>query len=98
MADRAWKRTERKIAQRLAGERLPVNGRGRAPDVVSPWLAIEVKHRRRLPAWLTTAVAQAASGATEGRLPVVVLHAAGQRHAEDLVLLRLADFEQWCGR
>ena len=97
MPDRAWKRTERKIARRLGGERLPVNGRGNQPDVESPWLAVEVKHRRRLPVWLTAAVAQAVAGAAEGHLPVVVLHEAGRRHAEDIVCLRLADFEQWFG-
>ena len=96
MPDRAWKKTERAIARRLGGERLPVNGRGNQPDVRTPWLAVEVKHRRRLPGWLTAALAQASADA--GRtLPLVVLHEAGQPHAEDIVCLRLADFEQWFG-
>jgi hypothetical protein len=64
--------------------------------VLSDWLAVEVKHRRRLPQWLKTALTQARCGAGE-RLPIVVLHEAGQRHSDDLVVLRLADFQDWFG-
>ena len=95
MADKTWKHTERAIAARLGGKRLGATGRAGA-DVVNDWLAVEVKHRKRLPAWLRDALDQARTGAGE-RLPVVVLHEAGQRHADDLVVLRLADFEDWFG-
>src|SRR4051794_26094792 len=94
MSEAGWKRTERQIAGRLGGRRVPVTGRGRgdAPDVAHPALAVEVKHRRALPGWLRTALAQAAASARPGQVPIVVLHTAGVRHADDLVLLRLADF------
>ena len=95
MANANWKRTERAIAVRLNGRRQGAVGR-RGPDVLSDWLAVEVKHRRRLPKWLITALTQARTGAGE-RLPIVVLHEAGLRHADDLVLMRLADFELWFG-
>jgi len=35
--------------------------------------------------------------AADGRLPILVLHQAGQRHDGDVVMLRLSDFEQWFG-
>jgi len=90
-----WKQTERAIAKRLNGQRIGASGRTGA-DVVNDWLAVEVKHRKRLPEWLKAALEQARNGADE-RLPIVVLHEAGQRHANDLVLLRLADFQDWFG-
>jgi len=93
MTDKTWKQVERAIAVRLNGRRQGAVGR-RGPDVLSDWLAVEVKHRRRLPQWLKTALTQARTGAGE-RLPIVVLHEAGLRHADDLVLMRLADFELW---
>lgn len=90
-----WKTVERAIAKRLNGQRVGVTGKATA-DVVNGWLSVEVKHRRRLPEWLKAALDQARSGAGE-RLPVAILHESGQRHAEDLVLMRLADFELWFG-
>ena len=96
VAEKTWKMTERTIAKRLGGERLPVNGRGNQPDVQTPWLAIEVKHRKALPGWLKDAVRQAV--ARGGRkLPLVVLHEHGASHGEDIVCLRLADFMDWFG-
>jgi hypothetical protein len=94
-----WKRTERRVAQAVGGQRVPVTGRARgdAPDVVSDWLAVEVKHRRRLPAWLHEALQQAEASAGDGQLPLVVLHEHGQRHSRDVVVLRLADFVAWFG-
>jgi hypothetical protein len=54
-----WKHAERQIAKRLGGRRVPVTGRAGQPDIAHPWLSIEVKHRRRLPQWLTMAMEQA---------------------------------------
>jgi len=96
MTDKTWKQVERAIAVRLNGRRQGAVGR-RGPDVLSDWLAVEVKHRRRLPQWLKTALTQARCGAGERLLAIVVLHEAGQRHADDLVVLRLGDFQDWFG-
>jgi len=94
----AWKRTERAVARKLGGQRTSKAGPGtNAPDVETESWSIEVKHRDQLPLWLTDALAQAARNASDGKLPLVVLHEAGRRHADDLVLLRLGDFEQWFG-
>ena len=64
--------------------------------MLSGWLAVEVKHRKRLPAWLKDALTQARTGAGE-RLALAILHESGQRHADDLVVLRLGDFQDWFG-
>ena len=92
MTDKLWKQTERAIAKRLGGERVGPSGRATA-DVLTDALAIEVKTRKTLPRWLLDAMAQATAVASDGRLPIVVLHQVGQRHDDDLVVLRLADFE-----
>ena len=96
MTDKTWKRVERTIAKRLNGRRQGAVGR-KGPDALSDWLALEIKHRRRLPQWLKDALAQAKSGASEQQLAIAVLHEAGQRHADDLVVLRLGDFQDWFG-
>ncbi len=90
-----WKHTERRIARTLGGQRIGP-GCDRA-DVRSDWLCVECKHRATLPAWLKEAVQQARHYATERQLPIAVLHEAGARSAEDLVVLRLADFQAWFG-
>lgn len=95
MADTTWEQTERAIARRLGGKRQGAVGRTGA-DVLNDWLAAEVKHRKRLPQWLKDALEQARTGAGE-RLPLVILHEAGQRRSDDLVVLRLADFQEWFG-
>ncbi len=99
MSDSRWKATERRIAALLGGRRVPVSGRGRGdqPDVAHPWLAIECKDRASLPLWLLDALDQAESSATAEQLPVAVLHRAGDRHDQALVVLRLVDFVVWLG-
>ena len=96
MPDATWKQCERAIAARLGGKRTGPSGRA-GPDVTSSWLAVEVKTRRRLPAWLLDALQQARAGCSETRLPLVILHQVGSRHGDDLVLLSLGDFESWFG-
>ncbi len=99
MSEALWKKTERRVAAIFGGKRIPITGRqrGDVPDVAHPWLSIEVKTRRALPAWLREAMAQAVAAAQPDQLPVVVLHEVGDRHADDLVLLRLSDFKAWFG-
>ena len=100
-----WKATERAIAEYLGGKRIPITGRqrGDVPDVDHPHFAIEVKLRRKLPAWLYDAVAQAVAAAEKAarlmkiKLPIVVLHESGKRHDDDLVVMRLRDFRDWFG-
>lgn len=89
-----FKTTERAIAKRLGGKRVGHLG---AADVTTDWLCVECKHRQELPQWLVEAVAQARRHATEGQLPVAILHQQGARHADDLVVLTFADFQEWFG-
>ena len=97
MSEPRWKRHERLIARALGGERLPNIGR-RAPDVLSPSWAVEVKARRTLPQWLLAAIAQAEEGArATGRLPLVVLvHAPGKgRRARRFALMPIEALASW---
>lgn len=50
-----WKAVERRVAEMLGGQRIPVTGRHNqeTPDINHPKWAPEVKHRKMLPAWLT---------------------------------------------
>ncbi len=86
-----WKACERRVAELLGGERVPVSGRGRghSPDIRHERLSIEVKNRKRLPAWIENAMKQAEACAQEGQLPLVVLHQDGQRYQDALLIMRL---------
>jgi len=94
MPDKSWKRAERRVASLLHGERTGATGEA-TPDVVSDWLAVEVKYRRRLPSWLKDALSQARVNASAGKLPIVVLREKGDRGG--WVLLGLGDFCDWFG-
>jgi hypothetical protein len=97
--EKLWKRTERAIAARLNGRRVPITGRARgdAPDIAHHWLSIEVKHRRCVPQWLHDGMSQAEAAARDTQLPLVILHEAGQLHSRDFVVMRLSDFTAWFG-
>lgn len=88
-----WKAVERAVAAALGGRRISNHALGlETPDVETDRVSVEVKHRKTLPMWLCDAMRQARDNATPGKLPVVVLHQAGQRHSNDIVCVRLADF------
>lgn len=86
------KDTERAIAKRVKGERLGNTGMA-TPDVMSDGLVVECKSRESLPLWLVKALTKVVTKAPPGKLPVVVLHQVGKRHDDDIVCLRLRDFE-----
>ena len=95
-----WKVCERRVAELLGGHRVPVSGRGRGytPDIEHPTLSIEIKSRKKFPAWLEDALLQAEASAKNGRLPMVVLHQDGQRYTGSLLLLRLEEFSKFLKR
>jgi hypothetical protein len=95
-----WKSCERRVAELLGGHRVPVSGRGRGytPDIEHPTPSIEVKSRKKIPAWLEDALLQAEASAKNGRLPMVVLHQDGQRYTGSLVVLRLEGFSKYLNR
>lgn len=85
---------ERAIARRLGGQR---TGQYGGEDVAHEWLSIECKSRKALPAWLREAMRQAESHASADKLAITVLHELGEAHNDDLVVMRLRDFEEWFG-
>ena len=89
-----WKACERKIAALLGGKRVPVSGRSRgdSPDIIHERLSIEVKNRRRLPAWIEDAMKQAELCTEDGKLPVAVFHQDGKKYRDALVMIRLSEF------
>lgn len=91
-----WKNTERAVAKRLGARRVGPSGSSTA-DCVNDRLAVECKHRKALPAWLLGAMSQAVGAARDGQLPVVVLHQAGSRRDNDLVVVRMRDWVEWYG-
>ena len=94
----AWKRHELVLAKRLGGVRAGPTGKT-GPDVLHPMFSIEAKERKRpLPKEIRDAMAQSVAAARPGQLPIVVWHVLGQRHDEDMVMMRLRDFEQWGGQ
>jgi len=93
-----WKETERQVARRLGGQRVPITGRqrGDAPDVEHPLWSVEVKHRRVIPSWLHNAMAQAIAAVRDNQVAIVVLHEAGRLHDNDYVVVRMKDWvELW---
>ena len=97
MTDKRWKAQERLVARALGGERQPNTGR-RAADVLAGPYAVEVKTRRKLPEWLTDAMAQAEDSA-RGRTPLVVLVEVRQGvRARRLAVLWLDDLPGICTR
>lgn len=96
---RRGKDFERYVAREVGGRRLGTLG---GVDVIADrikivfkdreaGLAIECKSRQRLPSLLKSALAQCErySGSD---IPVVCLHETGERHDEDLVVLKLKYF------
>jgi hypothetical protein len=80
ISDKAWKRFERRVASAVGGERIPINGR-KGVDIKHPYLDIECKYRKSLPAWLFE---KAWSQANEGDgIPTVVVgkHSSSQMFA-----------------
>lgn len=93
---KTWKQVEREIAQRLGAHRVGCTGKA-TPDAETDWLAVEVKHRARYPEWFTSAMEQAEANAKDGQLPIVVAHQKYQAYDQAIVMMRLADFQQWFG-
>jgi hypothetical protein len=96
MPNSTWKHTERRIARTFGGHRLGPTGSD-TPDVLTPWLSIEVKHRRKLPAWIVVALDKARRGAAPAQLGIAVLHEAGRRGEGDLVVMSAGDVREWFG-
>lgn len=100
MAPRSqFKAVERKIAELLGGQRVPINGRtrGSAPDIAHSWLSPEVKSYDQRPPSIHEAMAQAEASSRGAQLPVSVFHRNGDRYGQAVLMMRLSDFLDWFG-
>lgn len=87
------KAAERHVAKALGGTRVGTLG---GEDVSHDHLSIEVKSRVRFIG--ETFMRQARANCPKGKTPCVIVHVHGKRHDDDLVLLRMRDFEALHGR
>ena len=94
MADKAWKRRERAVAESLGGRRIPVTGVDRhGADVETGAFSVQVKHGRNRPGyladWLNGICGVAAD---KGKTGIVVWSSPRERQGDAIVLMRLRDF------
>lgn len=80
----------------LGGTRAGPTGR-EGPDILHPVFAPEVKTREDLPAWLLAAMEQAETNAPQGKLPLCILHRAGDQFEDALVVVRMRTWREWYG-
>ena len=96
--DKSWKKFERRLAKRVGGRRLPNTGEKDGVDVVALPFVYQAKLRKGVPQylreWLRGIVA---AGERSGATGVVVWKAPGARDDDALVVLRLADWQDWHG-
>ena len=85
---------ESAVAKYLGLERIAGSGKR---DLDGEWLCVECKEKQSPVGWLLGMIEQAARLAKPGQLPIGVIHFLGMRHDDDLVVMRLADFQQWFG-
>ena len=96
MAEAYWKRCERELRKRWQGERAVHLGEEGA-DGHNGWLRWELKCRKHMPEWILGALTQSQIGSKANELCVAVLKEKGVRWEGALVVMRLADFEDWYG-
>ena len=93
MVDKLWKAAERRICEMLGGTRRGPMGRGES-DCCHPWLAIEVKCRKKMPQYVKDWIGQAWVNADD-KLPIVVWHEVGDWYEDAIVMMGIRDFLDW---
>ena len=88
MPNKTWKSAERKLARLFGVER---NREPHGEDFATDIIAVEVKHRSKLPRIITDALEQVAE-ARPDRVPVAIFHLKGQRIDDSLCVIRAGDF------
>jgi len=86
------KRCEKALAKRLGGTRKGIMG---GHDIEAGPFAVEVKSRVKFAG--TSFMEQAVRNCPDGKTPLVLVHLHGTRHTEDLVMMRLKDWQDWYG-
>ena len=95
MGDATWKAIERKICAKFGGKRSGPTGKMGPDCVETAPFALQIKHRKNVPQWLTDAHVQCLNDAPRGTLPLLVLHPKGWAIGESLIVIRLATFIEW---
>lgn len=83
---------EKRLTDRFKGYRQGLYG---GEDVATEIFSIEAKTRKKFVG--KQFMEQAVANCSKDKTPLVVVHVVGQRMANDLVMLRLGDFEDWYG-
>lgn len=86
-----WKDNERAIAKQFNGTRVGVTGKA-TEDVSQEKFSIECKARKNfaLYDWMK----QAVHNCPDGKTPIVQLHIKNKSHKNDLIAMRLSDFQK----
>lgn len=96
MTDKAWKKSERKVAKELGGKRIPASGsaqfEGELGDVFEHTFEVECKYRKHFAACEWFKVVRTRSYQTK-KIPMLVVREKGMRDGE-LVVVSLKDFAQ----
>jgi hypothetical protein len=77
------------IAQKLGGKSV---GTIEGQDVEHPLYSIECKKRKAFIG--QKFMEQCVRNCPRGKIPLVIVHVTNQRHEDDFVMMRLADFEE----
>jgi hypothetical protein len=94
MPDELWKAVEREHARRLGGKRAGPTGKD-GPDILHDAFAPQCKQRDEVAQYLKEWMNQAVGDAPPDKLPMVIVHEKGGYYDEDLVIIRLVDFQAW---
>jgi len=87
------KRNEKVLADRLGGKREGIFG---GEDISMSLFSVEAKERKKFVG--QGFMEQAVRNCPEGKVPLVVVHILNQRRSNDLVMLRMSDFEDYYGK
>jgi len=94
-----WKRREREAAKRLGGVRIPVTGERAGADGLTAELAIQSKHGRNRPSYLTEWLAGIReAGRVRGKVGVVIWSTMHEPLDDAVVVMRFRDFEDLIAR
>lgn len=87
------KRNEKALADRLGGKREGIFG---GEDISMGLFSVEAKSRKQFVG--QGFMEQAERNCPKGKVPLVIVHILNQRRSNDLVMMRLSDFEDHYGK
>lgn len=87
------KATERQVAKYIGGRRVGLMGNDDICDC-GPW-SVEVKDRVKFSG--SKFLEQAERNAPKGKTAIAIVHVTGQRHDQNIVMMRLKEWWAWHG-